>query len=113
MAENFVLQAREQVGYTALLPSTTARALVGSCFKMIMNVNVPVATGTTQTIAVPEITASLANAAFEVYLSSGSVEDFSTINQVETQTGNIIITRLYNAPTAQITIMLVFYESGG
>lgn len=113
MAENFVLEVRKQIGYDELLPSTSLEALVDGAVKVSMNVTIPTTTDTIQTIAVADITADLAQAPFDVYLASGSLDDYATLSQVEAQEGNLVITRLYSMPTNEITIMLIFYESKG
>lgn len=110
MAENFVFEAREQVGYNELLPSTTADNVVGTYTKTSLNVVVPATTENVQTIAVPDMTAEMAQMPFEVYLVSGAQDDYGTLTQVESQEGQVVITRLYEMPTAEITIMLLIYS---
>lgn len=113
MAENFVLEVRKQIGYDELLPSTSLEALVDGVVKVSIDVTIPITTEATQTIAVGDITANLAQAPFDVYLSSGSMDDYNTLTQVESQEGQIVITRLYSLPTNEITITLLFYERKG
>lgn len=113
MAENFVLEVRKRIGYDELLPSTSLEALVDGVVKVYIDVVIPVTTEATQTIAVGDITANLAQVPFEIFLKSGEMDDYNTLSQVESQEGQIVITRLYSLPTNEITITLLFYERKG
>ena len=109
MAENFVFEVREQIGYTELLPSTTVDNLVDTYTKVTFNVMIPATDENTQIISVPNITSEMAQMPFEIYLLSGAEEDYGTLTQVEIQEEQLIIKRLYKIPLNEISVVLLIY----
>lgn len=120
MATNFRLAYTNGIEYIDLFPKTSVTAIVDAqnIYDIVqVNVNIPAPTSPalTQTVALSTTPAMVA-APFRVYLSSTGTQaesDYATINQVEVQDNQLVITRLGDMPVGSIDVTLVFFEVRG
>lgn len=120
MATNFRLAYTNGIEYIDLFPKTSVTAIVDAqnIYDIVqVNVNIPAPTSPalTQTVALSTTPAMVA-APFRVYLSSTGTQaesDYATINQVEVQDNQLVITRLGDMPVGAIDVTLVFFEVRG
>lgn len=120
MATNFRLAYTNGIEYIDLFPKTSVTAIadVQNIYDIVqVDVNIPAPTSSTltQTVALSTTPAMVA-APFRVYLSSTGTQaesDYATINQVEVQDNQLVITRLGDMPVGAIDVRLVFYEVRG
>lgn len=120
MATNFRLAYTNGIEYIDLFPKTavTAIADVQNIYDIVqVDVNIPAPTSSTltQTVALSTTPAMIA-APFRVYLSSTGTQaesDYATINQIEVQDSQLVITRLGDMPVGAIDVTLVFFEVRG
>lgn len=120
MPTNFRLAYNSDgLNYTDLFPRTSMEAIIngGNSYQIVaLDVDIPVPSDSsiTQTIAITT-TQEMVDAVFRVYLiSTGdqAEQDYATITQMEVQENQLIITRLYNTPSEEITVRLLFFEKG-
>lgn len=117
MATNFRLAYTNGIEYIDLFPKTSVTAIVDvqNIYDIVqVDVNIPAPTSSTltQTVALSTTPAMVA-APFRVYLSSTGTQaesDYATINQVEVQDNQLVITRLGDMPVGAIDVTLVFFE---
>lgn len=120
MATNFRLAYTNGIEYIDLFPKTSVTAIVDAqniydIVQVDVNIPAPTSPALTQTIALSTTPAMVA-APFRVYLSSTGTQaesDYATINQVEVQDNQLVITRLGDMPVGAIDVTLVFFEVGG
>lgn len=120
MATNFRLAYTNGIEYIDLFPKTSITAIVDAqniydIVQVDVNIPAPTSPALTQTVALPTTPAMVA-APFRVYLSSTGTQaesDYATINQVEVQDSQLVITRLGDMPVGAIDVTLVFFEVGG
>lgn len=120
MATNFRLAYTNGIEYIDLFPKTSVTAIVDvqNIYDIVqVDVNIPAPTSSTltQTVALSTTPAMVA-APFRVYLSSTGTQaesDYATINQIEVQDNQLVITRLGDMPVGAIDVTLVFYEVRG
>lgn len=120
MATNFRLAYTNGIEYIDLFPKTSVTAIVDAqniydIVQVDVNIPAPTSPALTQTVALSTTPAMVA-APFRVYLSSTGTQaesDYATINQVEVQDNQLVITRLGDMPVGAIDVMLVFFEVGG
>lgn len=119
MATNFRLAYTNGIEYIDLFPKTSVTAIVDAqnIYDIVqVDVNIPAPTNSTltQTVALSTTPAMVA-APFRVYLSSTGTQaesDYATINQIEVQDSQLVITRLGDMPVGAIDVRLVFFEVG-
>ena len=120
MATNFRLAYTNGIEYIDLFPKTSVTAIVDAqniydIVQVDVNIPSPTSPALTQTVALSTTPAMVA-APFRVYLSSTGTQaesDYATINQVEVQDSQLVITRLGDMPVGAINVTLVFFEAGG
>lgn len=120
MATNFRLAYTNGIEYIDLFPKTSVTAIVDAqniydIVQVDVNIHAPTSPTLTQTVALSTTPAMVA-APFRVYLSSKGTQaesDYATINQVEVQDSQLVITRLGDMPVGAIDVTLVFFEAGG
>lgn len=120
MATNFRLAYTNGIEYIDLFPKTSVTAIVDAqniydIVQVDVNIPAPTSPALTQTVALSTTPAMVA-APFRVYLSSTGTQaesDYATINQVEVQDNQLVITRLGDMPVGAIEVTLVFFEIGG
>lgn len=120
MATNFRLAYTNGIEYIDLFPKTLVTAIVDAqniynIVQVDVNIPAPTSPALTQTVALSTTPAMVA-APFRVYLSSTGTQaesDYATINQVEVQDNQLVITRLGDMPVGAIDVKLVFFEVGG
>lgn len=120
MATNFRLAYTNGIEYIDLFPKTSVTAIVDvqniyDIVQVDANIPAPTSSTLTQTVALSTTPAMVA-APFRVYLSSTGTQaesDYATINQVEVQDNQLVITRLGDMPVGAIDVTLVFYEVRG
>lgn len=120
MATNFRLAYTNGIEYIDLFPKTSVTAIVDAqniydIVQVDVNIPAPTSSTLTQTVALSTTPAMVA-APFRVYLSSTGTQaesDYATINQVEVQDSQLVITRLGDMPVGAIDVTLVFFEIGG
>lgn len=120
MATNFRLAYTNGIEYIDLFPKTSVTAIVDAqniydIVQVDVNIPAPTSPALTQTVALSTTPAMVA-APFRVYLSSTGTQaesDYATINQVEVQDSQLVITRLGDMPVGAIDVTLVFFEAGG
>lgn len=120
MATNFRLAYTNGIEYIDLFPKTSVTAIVDAqnvydIVQVDVNIPAPTSSALTQTVALSTTPAMVA-APFRVYLSSTGTQaesDYATINQVEVQDNQLVITRLGDMPVGAIEVTLVFFEIGG
>lgn len=120
MATNFRLAYTNGIEYIDLFPKTSVTAIVDAqniydIVQVDVNIPAPTISTLTQTVALSTTPAMVA-APFRVYLSSTGTQaesDYATINQVEVQDNQLVITRLGGMPVGAIDVTLVFFEAGG
>lgn len=120
MATNFRLAYTNGIEYIDLFPKTSVTAIVDAqniydIVQVDVNIPAPTSPTLTQTVALSTTPAMVA-APFRVYLSSTGTQaesDYATINQVEVQDSQLVITRLDDMPVGAIDVTLVFFEVGG
>lgn len=120
MATNFRLAYTNGIEYIDLFPKTSVTAIVDAqniydIVQVDVNIPAPTSSTLTQTVALSTTPAMVA-APFRVYLSSTGTQaesDYATINQVEVQDSQLVITRLGDMPVGAIDVMLVFFEVRG
>lgn len=120
MATNFRLAYTNGIEYIDLVPKTSVTAIVDAqnvydIVQVDVNIPAPTSPALTQTVALSTTPAMVA-APFRVYLSSTGTQaesDYATINQVEVQDSQLVITRLGDMPVGAIDVTLVFFEIGG
>lgn len=120
MATNFRLAYTNGIEYIDLFPKTSVTAIVDvqniyDIVQVDVNILAPTSSTLTQTVALSTTPAMVA-APFRVYLSSTGTQaesDYATINQVEVQDNQLVITRLGDMPVGAIDVTLVFYEVRG
>lgn len=120
MATNFRLAYTNGIEYIDLFPTTSVTAIVDAqniydIVQVDVNIPAPTSPTLTQTVALSTTPAMVA-APFRVYLSSTGTQaesDYATINQVEVQDNQLVITRLGDMPVGAIDVTLVFFEIGG
>lgn len=119
MATNFRLAYTNGIEYIDLFPKTSVTAIVDvqNIYDIVqVDVNIPAPTSSTltQTVALSTTPAMVA-APFRVYLSSTGTQaesDYATINQIEVQDSQLVITRLGDMPVGAIDVTFVFFEVG-
>lgn len=119
MATNFRLAYTNGIEYIDLFPKTSVTAIVDAqnmydIVQVNVNIPAPASPTLTQTVALSTTPAMVA-APFRVYLSSTGTQaesDYATINQVEVQDNQLVITRLGDMPVGAIDVTLVFFEVG-
>lgn len=120
MPTNFRLAYNSDgLNYTDLFPRTSMSAIIdgGNAYQITaLDVDIPVPSDSsiTQTIAITT-TQEMVDAVFRMYLiSTGdqAEEDYATITQAEVQENQLVITRLYNMPSDEIAVRLLFFEKG-
>lgn len=120
MATNFRLAYTNGIEYIDLFPKTSVTAIVDAqniydIVQVDVNIPAPTSSALTQTVALSTTPAMVA-APFRVYLSSTGTQaesDYATINQVEVQDNQLVITRLGDMPVGAIDVTLVFFEVRG
>ena len=120
MATNFRLAYTNGIEYIDLFPKTSVTAIVDAqniydIVQVDVNIPAPTSPALTQTVALSTTPAMVA-APFRVYLSSTGIQaesDYATINQVEVQDNQLVITRLGDMPVGAIDVTLVFFEVRG
>lgn len=120
MATNFRLAYTNGIEYIDLFPKTSVTAIVDAqniydIVQVDVNIPAPTSPALTQTVALSTTPAMVA-APFRVYLSSTGTQaesDYATINQVEVQDSQLVITRLGDMPVGAIDVTLVFFEVRG
>lgn len=120
MATNFRLAYTNGIEYIDLFPKTSVTAIVDAqniydIVQVDVNIPAPTSSTLTQTVALSTTPAMVA-APFRVYLSSTGTQaesDYATINQVEVQDSQLVITRLGDMPVGAIDVTLVFFEVRG
>lgn len=120
MATNFRLAYTNGIEYIDLFPKTSVEAIVNAqniydIVQVDVNIPAPASATLTQTIALSTTPAMVA-APFRVCLSSTGTQaesDYATINQVEVQDNQLVITRLGDMPVGTIDVTLVFFEVRG
>lgn len=120
MATNFRLAYTNGIEYIDLFPKTSVTAIVDAqniydIVQVDVNIPSPTSPALTQTVALSTTPAMVA-APFRVYLSSTGTQaesDYATINQIELQDNQLVITRLGDMPVGNIDVTLVFFEVGG
>ena len=120
MATNFRLAYTNGIEYIDLFPKTSVTAIADAqniydIVQVDVNISAPTSSTLTQTVALSTTPAMVA-APFRVYLSSTGTQaesDYATINQVEVQDNQLVITRLGDMPVGAIDVTLVFFEVGG
>lgn len=120
MATNFRLAYTNGIEYIDLFPKTSVTAIVDvqniyDIVQVDVNIPAPTSPALTQTVALSTTPAMVA-APFRVYLSSTGTQaesDYATINQVEVQDNQLVITRLGDMPVGAIDVTLVFFEVRG
>ena len=120
MATNFRLAYTNGIEYIDLFPKTSVAAIVDAqniydIVQVDVNIPAPTSPALTQTVALSTTPAMVA-APFRVYLSSTGTQaesDYATINQVEVQDNQLVITRLGDMPVGAIDVTLVFFEVRG
>lgn len=120
MATNFRLAYTNGIEYIDLFPKTSVTVIVDAqniydIVQVDVNIPAPTSSTLTQTVALSTTPAMVA-APFRVYLSSTGTQaesDYATINQVEVQDNQLVITRLGDMPVGAIDVTLVFFEVRG
>lgn len=121
MPTNFRLAYNSDgLNYVDLFPKTSTDAIIGAdniyeITQLQVDIPAPTSSTTTQTISITT-TPQMVAAPFRMYLVSTGEQaesDYSTITQAQVQTNQLVITRLYNMPTDDITVGLVFFEKRG
>ena len=118
MALNFRLKFKSsEDDYTIINPETEVGAIddTENVYQIISrNLTIPVPSQSTVTQTLSFLTDSkMPESKVEMYLvstGSGALSSYSTITQFEVKTNQVIITRLGEMPTEQITVTLMFYE---
>lgn len=120
MATNFRLAYTNGIEYIDLFPKTSVTAIVDvqNIYDIVqVDVNIPAPTSSTLTQMVAlSTTPAMVAAPFRVYLSSTGTQaesDYATINQIEVQDNQLVITRLGDMSVGAIDVMLVFFEVRG
>lgn len=115
MALDFRLAYRSPTEYVDLFPKVNITDIDGmenTYVKNIINVEIPAVSTLTQNINITA-SAELANKNIDMYLVSGSQEDYSTITQYQVNENELILTRLYTYPNDTINVALIFYDTVG
>lgn len=120
MATNFRLAYTNGIEYIDLFPKTSVTAIADAqnmydIVQVDVNIPAPTSPALMQTVAL-STTPTMVAAPFRVYLSSTGTQaesDYATINQVEVQDNQLVITRLGDMPVGAIDVTLVFYEVRG
>lgn len=121
MPTNFRLAYNSDgLNYVDLFPKTSTDAIIGAdniyeITQLQVDIPAPSTSTLTQSVAI-STTPQMVAAPFRMYLVSTGEQaesDYSTITQAQVQTNQLVITRLYNMPTDDITVGLVFFEKRG
>lgn len=120
--QNFRLKVKQDNSYIDLFPLTTKSQIEGQTQWLeteAIEVTIPKYQGSKQII---QLSADgidyMANSQFEIYLVSGSQSDYDSISQAEIVVGdggkptNLVLTRLYTYPLADIKVSIVFFKKG-
>lgn len=115
MSINFRLAYRNPVEYVDLFPKINIKDIEGlenNCILNFIEVDIPVFNDIIQNISI-DINEDLINKNVEMYLISGSQDDYETITQFQIVKNAIILTRIYDYPKNSVKVALVFYNTGG
>lgn len=121
MPTNFRLAYNSDgLNYVDLFPKTSTDAIIGAdniyeITQLRVDIPAPSTSTLAQSVAI-STTPQMVAAPFRMCLVSTGEQaesDYSTITQAQVQTNQLVITRLYNMPTDDITVGLVFFEKRG
>lgn len=118
MATNFRLMYNTGIDYNDMFQQTDVEAIIGA--ENIFNtseidVNVPATQDNIQNISITT-NSSQVNSVFRVYLNTtgeDALTAYNTITQAQITNNQLTLVRLYDKPTTDISIKLVFYETRG
>ena len=121
MAVNFRFEVKEDTGeYTDLFFRSSTDAILDGqdlYYRVGLDVTIPAPDTETFVQTVPITTdAKMPDSQFYVFLTSTGEQaekDYATINQIECQANQLLVTRLGNMPEGDINVHLVFYERRG
>lgn len=114
MATNFTLAYNNGAQYVDLFLETSLAALIleGAFQIVTLNVEIPATTNDTQTVSI--VTDSkMPTSMFRLYLDSTDpidISNYNTITQAQVLENQLVLTYLYNKPSAPINVTLVFLE---
>lgn len=120
MPTNFRLAYTNGIEYIDLFPSTSVHGITdaNNVFEIVtLDVTIPAPTSQTltQSIAITT-TQEMEDTNFNVILLSTGTQaesDYTTISQMQVNTNELVVTRLYNMPVDSIDVRLVFFEQRG
>lgn len=120
MPTNFRLAYTDGIEYIDLFPSTSIRGITdaNNIFEIVsLDVTIPAPTSQTltQSITIPT-TQEMENTNFNAILLSTGAQaesDYATISQIQVNTNELVVTRLYDMPTDSIDVRLIFFERRG
>lgn len=120
MSTNFRLAYTNGIEYIDLFPSTSIHGITdaNNVFEIVsLDVTIPAPTSQTltQSIAITA-TQEMEDTNFNVILLSTGKQaesDYGTISQMQVNTNELIVTRLYGMPTNSIDVRLIFFEQRG
>ena len=120
MPTNFRLAYTDGIEYIDLFPSTSIRGIIdaNNVFEIVsLDVTIPAPTSQalTQSIAIAT-TQEMENTNFNAILLSTGVQaesDYATISQMQVNTNELVVTRLYDMPIDSIDVRLIFFEQRG
>ena len=119
MAVNFRLAYNSGLEIVDLFPASSMAAIENNSAVMqysTINVTIPAPTSQdiTQTISITTTDKQVAAPVYMVLTSTGNQaeNDYSTIDQYQVTTNQLIITRLYRWPQNSIDVTLIFEEAG-
>lgn len=120
--QNFRLKVKQDNSYIDLFPLTTKSQIEGQTQWLeteVIEVTIPKYQGSKQIIQLSaDGVEYMASNQFEIYLVSGSQSDYDSISQAEIVVGdggkptNLVLTRLYTYPLADIKVSIVFFKKG-
>ena len=120
MPTNFRLAYSNGIEHIDLFPSTSIRGITdaNNIFEIVsLDVTIPAPTSQTltQSITIPT-TQEMENTNFNAILLSTGAQaesDYATISQIQVNTNELVVTRLYDMPTDSIDVRLIFFERRG
>lgn len=120
MPTNFRLEYNNGLEYVDLFPSTSVHGIIdaNNVFEIVsLDVTIPAPSSQTLTQSITiTTTQEMEDTNFNVVLLSTGEQaesDYATISQMQVNTNELVVTRLYNMPDDSIDVRLVFFEQRG
>lgn len=118
MAVNFRLEYNSGTNIVDLFPQTSLDAInisqnILSYSTIAVSIPAPTSANLTQTVPITTTDIQINSPVYMILVSSGTQaqSDYATITQYQVLENQLILTRLYNQPTGNIDVVLIFQEA--